>query len=296
MDGQLLLKLYHRLFDSGKCKADPRPSVGCVYSDALIVLIYFLGVINNCSGLWASARKNWPLWMRRLKGPSYSQFMKRLKTFPVERLMARLFIEFRDQLPASDLRYADGKALPVGGFTKDPDAKRGKLPGDYWGKGYKAHLLTSDTGVVQLFTVTSLNMGESTVMQKLVTQTPLAGMLVRVDSNYDSNALYQAAAEQGGRLLASRKKPFAGLGNHPQHPDRLRAIKELEATDQAMRSHRRQRIRIEQEIGHLTNLPFGLSPLPNFVRRITRVTRWVLAKLTLYHLHLILRKNNELAA
>jgi hypothetical protein len=79
-------------------------------------------------------------------------------------------------------------------------------------------------------------------------------------------------------------------------PDRLRAIAELEGACDGLRVHQRCRIRVEQGLGHLTNLPFGLSPLPNFVRRRRRVTRWVLAKITLYHLHLNLRQLKTLAA
>src|SRR5215831_14649604 len=136
MDDQLLLQIYHRLFDPDKNKADPRPSVACVYSDALIVLIYLLGCLRDRSPRWAVDRRNWPLWMRRLASPSYSQLMKRLKTYPVQRLLALLFLQFRDRLPSSAWKFADGKPLAVGGFSKDPDAKRGKLPGDCWGRGY----------------------------------------------------------------------------------------------------------------------------------------------------------------
>ena len=295
MDDQLLLHIYHRLFDSDKTRGDPHPSVGCVYSDALIVLIYMLACIRDRSPRWASKKHNWPLWMRRLDGPSYSQLMKRLKTYPVQRLLALLFMEYRDKLPVSAKRYADGKPLAVGGFTKDPDAKSGKLPGDCWGRGYKVHVLADATGTVQLFSVTGLDVGEATAMRQLVMQTPLKDAVVRTDSNYDSNPLYEAIAKQGGRLIAPRKKPYTGLGHHHQHPDRLRAIKELESEKQALKSHRHERARVEQELGHITNLPFGLAPLPNFVRRLPRVTLWVLAKLTLYHAYLNLLKDKRLA-
>jgi hypothetical protein len=104
-------------------------------------------------------------------------------------------------------------------------------------------------------------------------------------------------AARGGRLIAPRKKPGTGLGHQPHHPDRLRAIEELEHRgDEATRAHKRHRIRVEQALGHLTNLPCGLAPLPNCVRRKCRVARWVLAKITLYHLALILRQTQKLAA
>lgn len=296
MDDQLLLHIYHRLFDPGKSKGDPHPSVGCVYPDAVIVLIYVLACVRDRSPRWAANRRNWPLWMRRLAGPGYSQFMKRLKTDPVRRLLALLFLEYRDGLPASATKYADGKPLAVGGFTKDPDATRGRLPGDCWGRGYKVHVLADATGAVQLFSVTGLDAGEATAMRRLVAWAALDGAVVRTDSNYDSNPLYAAVADRGGRLVAPRRKPHTGLGHHPQHADRLRAIGELEAAPEALAAHRRERARVERALGHITNLPFGLAPLPNFVRRRPRVTPWVLAKLTLYHVYLNMRKDNRLVA
>ena len=105
------------------------------------------------------------------------------------------------------------------------------------------------------------------------------------------------AALRSRRRVAPRKRPHTGLGHHPHHPDRLRAIAGLErGGPECARAHKRHRIRVEQALGHLTNLPCGLSPLPNFVRRRHRVARWVLAKITLYHLALTLRQAQTLVA
>jgi hypothetical protein len=297
MDDQLLLHLYHCLFDRGNVQHAP----GCRYSDSVIALIHFLAVTRDRSPRWAAARANWPLWMRRLPCPSYSQLMKRLRTVPVARLIRRLNDEFRGRLPRSGEKVCDGKPLPVGGFSKDPDAGEGKLPGDGWGRGYKVHLIVDGScGAVEDFDVTALGAGEPTVMARLVTKHAdlllLRGAVLRGDSNYDSNPLYAAVADAGGRLLAPRKKPCTGLGHHPHHPDRLRSIEELERTPDGLAAHKRHRVRVEQALAHLTNLPYGLSPLPNFVRRRTRVERWVLAKVTLYHLYLMLRARQALAA
>lgn len=292
MDDQLLNHLYHRL-----CAADKvqRP-INCVYSDSIVVLIYFLGVIRDRSPRWARQKRNWPLWMRRLEPPSYSQLMRRLATPSVQRLIAQLNGEFRGQLPCSREKFCDGKPLVVGGFSKDPDTAEGKLPGDGWGRGYKLHVIIDACGAVDLFELTALNVGEATVMRRLVALMDLSEVLLRGDSNYDSNPLYAAVAARGGRLIANRKRPGTGLGHCPHHPDRRRAIEELEQSPESARAHKRHRIRVEQGLAHLTNLPFGLSPLPNFVRRRPRVARWVLAKITLYHLALILRRQQQLAA
>jgi hypothetical protein len=295
MDDQLLNHLYHRL-----CAPDTvqRPA-NCVYSDSVVVLTYFLGVIRERAPRWAHDKRNWPLWMRRLARPSYSQFARRLATPSVQRLIAQLNGEFRGQLPCSAEKFCDGKPLVVGGFSRDPDTAAGKLPGDgCWGRGYKLHVIVDACGAVDVFELTALDAGEATVARRLTALADLRGVLLRGDSNYDSNPLYAAVAARGGRLIAPRKRPHTGLGHHPHHPDRLRAIEELEqpGAESARRAHKLHRIRVEQALGHLTNLPCGLSPLPNFVRRHRRVARWVLAKITLYHLALILRQARKLAA
>lgn len=308
MDDQLLLHLYHRLFDPGKL----RRAAGCVYSDSLIALIYFLGVLRGRSPRWACDRRNWPLWMRRLDAPSYSQFLRRLATRSVRLLVVQVNVELRDQLPRSTTeKFCDGKPLAVGGCSKDPDARRGRLPSARrgercWGRGYRLHLIVDAAcGAIDAFTITGLDAGEPTVMRRLVASgaADLRGVLLRGDSGYDSNRLYADVAAAGGRLVASRKRPGSGLGHHRHHPDRLRAIAELEQADDdgrqgqpALTEHKRHRIRVEQTLAHLTNLPGGLAPLPNFVRRRHRVAMWVLAKVTLYHLYLVLRQPKLKAA
>ena len=120
----------------------------------------------------------------------------------------------------------------------------------------------------------------------LLPQVDLRGCTLRGDANYDSNPTYRAVADAGGRHVAPRRKPGRGLGHHPQHPDRLRAARELERTPGGLAEHKRRRNRVEQVLAHLGNLPFGLAALPPFVRRLSRVRLWVMAKITLYHLHL----------
>jgi hypothetical protein len=128
------------------------------------------------------------------------------------------------------------------------------------------------------------------VAKKMVTRANLRGAILRGDANYDCNALYDDVAAAGGRLIAPRRKPDTGIGHRRHHPDRLRAIIDFERSADGGRAQKRHRLRIEQAFGHLTNLPFGLSPLPNCVRRLARVERWIAAKIILYHLYLI-RKN-----
>jgi hypothetical protein len=282
MDDELLRFLYHRWFGLASRRGCRRGK----FSDGVIVLIYLLGVLHDRSPRWAANRHNWPLWLRRvLPSPSYSQLMRRLKTTSARQLIDQISADCRQRFPPSQLKFCDGKPLVVGGFSKDPDARWGKVP-DTWAKGYKLHALVDSTGVIETFEVTALDAGESTVACRLVRQTNLHAVVIRTDANYDSNRFYAAVRQRGGRLIAPRRKPGRGLGHHRQHPDRLRAIAELEHNALAMKTHRRLRVAVEQCFAHLTNLPFGLSPLPNFVRRLTRVRLWLSAKIALYHVHL----------
>lgn len=286
MDGELLRWLYHRLLHDPKL-AHTR---GCTYADGVILLVYLYGSMCHRSPRWACRRGNWPACYRRvLHLPSYSQLNKRLRTQAVRRHLAAVDQELRERLGRSDRMVGDGKPLVVGGYSHDPDARRGKTPGG-WGRGYKLHVIADAvSGAIEAWALTPLDAGEATVLREaLIPRVDLHGCLLRCDANYDSNPCYAAAADAGGRMVAQRRKPGTGIGHHaaPQHPDRLRAIDEVEHTPDGLREHQRARAEVERVLARLTNLPFGLTPLPNFVRRLERVRLWVAAKILLYHLHL----------
>jgi hypothetical protein len=330
MDGKLLREVYHRLFPSPASVVGRRRT----FSDAVVALIGFFAAMTNHSMWWAWHKDNWPLWARRLAFPSYSQLMRRARSDAVARVVAAVGAAARAALARSDEKAVDGKPLVVGGYTKDPDARRGKVPGG-WARGYKVHALAdAASGAVDAFAVTPLNAGESTVARGLLDDAAaaadapggggggLAWTTVRGDANYDANPLYARAADLGAVLVAPRKKPGTGLGHGTEHHrDRLRAIELLEGAPPgtpapaapapaagaaaaaarppvtpALAEHRRLRNRVEQGFAHLTNVPFGLWALPNHVRRLARVRRWVAAKVALYHVYLAMTRRPADAA
>ena len=298
MDGKLLCELYHRLLHDPNLTHNPN----CTFGDGIILLIHFYAVLNDHSILWASQIKHWPCWCHAvLELPSRSQINKRLKTESVTHWIAIIDAELRERLPRGKDKVGDGKPLVVGGFSHDPDARWGKMPGDGWAKGYKLHaLIDAVSGAFDAWEITPLDAGEATVLRRdLLPACALRQCMLRADANYDSNPTYRAVAQAGGRLIAPRRKPGTGLGHRPHHPDRLRALAELEHgpdARQRLRQHKRARNRVEQVLGHLTNLPFGLWALPNHVRRLHRVRLWVAAKILLYHLHLTQAQALEVAA
>lgn len=289
MNGELLNWLYRRLIHDPTCNH----TRDCTYCCGLIVLIHFHAVHSNHSVRWASDRRNWPIWMQRLKFPSYSQLCRRLRSGAVLTLIQQINRELRGQLPRGNTHLGDGKAYVVNGYSKDRDATSGKIP-DGWGRGYKLHaILDAASGAIEAMTVTGLGRGEATQMRQLVQSLDLRGCLLLCDANYDSNPLYSAVARRGGRLIAPRRKPGTGLGHRHHHPHRLQAIEQLEASEDRRRAHVRHRAAVERSFANLGNT-IGLWALPNFVRRLHRVQRWILIKVTLYHLHLVLRRQHSL--
>ena len=290
MDGELLRWLYHRLLHDPKLAHTP----GHTYGDGLIALIYFFAVLSGRSPKWACRRTSWPPWCRAvLPRPliSYAQLNRRLKANAFQQLVGRLDAELRGRLPRGDAKVVDGKPLVIGGYSHDRDAAVwGKVP-DGWARGYKLHvIIDAASGAIDAWAVTALQRGEATVLRRdLLDRVDLRRCTLRGDANYDSNPTYRAVAAAGGRHVAQRRKAGTGLGHHPQHPDRLRALRELEQTPGGLTEHRRRRNRVEQVLAHLGNLSFGLWALPPFVRRLRRVRPWVAAKITLYHLHLVLQ-------
>jgi hypothetical protein len=293
MPDEPLRVLYHQLL------ADPslNRTRDCTFSDAVVLLIHFFAVMTHHSPHWAIDQRNWPLWCRRLDFPSYSQLMKRLKRPAIIAAIQRIDLAQRQQLPSTAERVVDGKPLVVGGYSKDPDVKHGKVPGG-WAWGYRLHAMFDSAGQIHAFDVTAMDKGEPTVLRKLIDELKpdLTGITIRGDSAYDSNAFYGSIERCGGRLIAPRKKPGTQLGHHPQHRHRLAAIAELENDPERSVQHKHLRRRAEQRLAHLTNLPEGLWALPNHVRRLHRVKLWVQSKILLYHLHLLRTQTSAQAA
>lgn len=285
MDGELFKRLYRLAGEVASKQPPPRST----HSDFAVLMTLLWAAGNDKPVSWACRRCNWPLWCWRMTLPSPSTMSRRPRTPQFQLLLLRFNDKLRGTLPGSSLKYVDGKPLLVGGYSKDRDAKRGKVPGG-WARGYKLHAVFNACGAVELFTVTPLNAGEATVARELLSigACDLAGATLLADANYDSNPLYATTAEAGGKLVAPRRKVGTGIGHHEQHPDRLAAIAMLEGPDAAGKELYRLREGVEQALGLMGNFPGGLATgLPNHVRTLTRVRYWVMLKVIIYHGHLL---------
>src|SRR3954468_20813541 len=173
MDDELLRWLYHRLLGHPSSNR----TRDCTYSDGLIALIFLFAALGNHSCRWASQKRHWPLWCRRLTFPSYSQLCRRLKSTSVQRLLEQINQECKAALAHSGELGADGKPVVVSGFSKDPDATVGKVP-DGFARGFRIHVIINSPCIIEDFEVSGLRAGEATVLRELLPKTDLRGKLL----------------------------------------------------------------------------------------------------------------------
>jgi len=209
---------------------------------------------------------------------------RRLRTAAVRRLLNALL---RPHRRPWWVRSLDSKPLPVGGCSKDPDARLGRGTGG-WFRGYRLHAVWGAGAAPDAWEVLPADRGEPTAARVLVQRAGGGGYLLG-DSNFDSNPLHRAAARRGFQVVAPPKKRGRGLGHRGHAAGRLRSLGLLRSPWAAPPYPARGRpfgaslygcrAAIERRFGHLTSFGGGLGPLPSWVRRLWRVRLWVQAKL-----------------
>jgi Transposase DDE domain len=186
------------------------------------------------------------------------------------------------------LAFLDGKPLPVGGNSKDPDARWGRSAGGL-AKGYKLHALWSTGVLPEAWEVAPLNVSEKKAAYRLIGQLGYGGYLL-ADGEYDASYLYDRAYAQGYQMVAPfRKGKNPGSGKHYQSPHRLRSIDLMQHS--FGQSLYKLRGRIERSFGNATAFGGGLGPLPAWVRGLERVRTWVWAKLLINAVRIIIHKD-----
>jgi hypothetical protein len=257
-----------------------------VFTAATILAVYFWAVLHDRPVVWACRRENWPagLWVGPL--PTQATMSRRLRDPRVDKLFNVLERHVR-ALDAATIRdevlAIDGKPLPVGGHSKDPDAGWGRGVRT-WAKGFKFYAVWGEhASLPTAWRVASMHTSEQAAAERMIPQLSSRGHLLG-DKLYDINKLYAAADAVGLQLVAERKRPHCGLGHRPHHPARLRALALLQTAEGRRLYERRDAV--ERHFGGLTGFGGGLSPLPGWVRRLPRVRLWVQAKLVINALRL----------
>jgi hypothetical protein len=285
MDGELWPQLYQciRAVDRSHLQSATKK-----YSDATIVAVYYWSVLHDRPTCWACDERDWwhcPLELRPKRLPSQPTMSRRLKH---DAGVRRFLIELEHALGASFglvrmllVILLDGKPLPVGRYSKDPDADFGRGAGGR-DKGYKLHTLWTSSPI-PIWEVRPMNVAETTVALRLVSQLQPGGPggYVLADKNYDSTRLHTRVAAKGRQLVAPPKRPLAsaGRGHRRQEPARLHALELLKRP--MGHDLRKLRVEVERDLGNLVSFAGGLAPLPAWVRRLDRVRRWVQAKLVI---------------
>jgi hypothetical protein len=304
MEGQLWKRLYRVAAAAGKWHSYK----GKRFGDTWIAVVYLWAVLHDRPTVWACDADNWPAEMRWHPLPSQSTMSRRLRTVGVLSLLARCEAQLRDLLPRGPSKWLDAKPLPVGGASKDRDARAGRCVRGK-ARGYKLHAaVDARGGAVDAWALASMADNEKLVAREVVPAAVAANaaagvavLYVAADNQYDGNDAYDltaAAAEWAPQLVARARKGAKGArrsrgpGHRRQSPRRLRGAALAQAYDSPLNPLGRRdlprgfggqllhdRGGIERRFGLLGNFGGGLSPLPNWVRTPHRVALWVQAKI-----------------
>jgi hypothetical protein len=271
MERQLLEALYQWLF----CLDLPRRP-GVVFSDRWIVLTYLWAVICDRPTTWACKAENWPASFAWFTPPKDGTMSRRLATPSVQAIQRKALRRLNPKPPPGTEHWVDGKPLTVGGSSKDPDARAGRGAG-MMAKGYKLHALWAATGALRAWFVEPLNASEPKLAVRMAPVLEGPGFLVG-DHLFDWRSLYDVAGAHGIQLVVTPERGGSGKpGRRHQSPYRVAGLKL--ACMPLGRGLLHRRYGIDRLFGQLGNAAGGLGPLPNWVRRRRRVTRWVQGKL-----------------
>jgi hypothetical protein len=255
----------------------------------VIVATMLWAALHDRPVSWACNLLNWSTTrLRPLQIPSEATMSRRTDNIGTGLFWRQLEQHLRQIDDPALIAFLDGKPLPVGGASKDPDAHAGRAVGGM-AKGYKLHAVWCNDAVPETWEVTPMNVSEKTVARRLIPQLHGGGYLL-ADGDYDASYLYDLAHRQGYQLIAPhRKAKKPGSGGHYQSPHRLRSIELLHREyGQQLYPIRRQ---IERDFGNATAFGGGLAPLPAWVRGQDRVRTWVWAKLLINAVRIMTHKD-----
>jgi len=299
MEAKLYRALYKLVRSTPHTPRRPREQ----YADWWVVLIYLWSVLHDRRASWACDPESWR--GIELDGPliSQSQLSRRLRTVGVLQLIERLLSaasdlleQHRAEVPAPQpapqavrpplVKQIDSKPLTVGAYSKDRDARRGRLADGQFAKGYRLHAITHGRHV-RHWTLLPLNQHDSVAAPLLLPRLE-GGGYVAADNAYDTNECHALAAAANHQLVAPARECNRGVRDVKHNgAERLRALDMLDSPLQACgvtpafgQELYNFRQRIESGFGGLTFA--GLGALPPWVRGPRRVALWCAGKILLH--------------
>jgi hypothetical protein len=283
MERELWPRLYYLVMEAGEALR----LTDVTYQPHIVLLVFLWAALHDRPVRWACDERNWATTtLRPASLPSASTLSRRLRRVDTAMLVRSLVAKAREEGDPRLVSVIDGKPLPVGGASGDPEARCGRGAG-MRARGYKLFAVLGGRPAPEAYRVYPMNVSEDQVAQEMAPELPGGGYLLG-DGEYDANGVFDAAGAAGYQLLAPREDPGAGLGHHYQSPFRLRCVALLgSAFGREVYALRRG---VEREFGALTSFGGGLSPLPSWVRHQDRVWLWVSAKLVINAERIVIHK------
>ena len=208
MERELWPSLYHLLIDIAK---EVRQKY-VRHQPWVLVAVTLWAALHDRPVSWACQRRHWSTTtLKPGRLPSPATMSRRVDRVGVGLVWRALEVRVRGTGNPALVALVDGKPLPVGGDSHDPDARFGRGAGGV-AKGYKLHAIWATRPVPEAWEVTPLNACEKAVAGRLLTQLTGGGYLLG-DGNYDASWLSDAAAARGYQLVAPcRKAANPGCG------------------------------------------------------------------------------------
>jgi Transposase DDE domain len=248
-----------------------------IYSDRDVLEVSLWAILHDRPACWACFPENWPDTCRPRRLPHPSTLSRRLRHAGVQQLTHQVHQAAVARFSVEKVALLDGKPLLVSDVSKDWDATNGRGTRGM-SRGYKLHVAVSLQGIIEAFEVQPLNVNERLPARRLCRSLPGQVRRVLADGGYDSGPLHQTLSASRLKLYTPILNGYASPRSHP----RRRVLLRLSRTPLWPRL-KSLRDRVERPLAWLGNVGFGLKGLPNWVRRLPRVTRWVSGKILLYH-------------
>lgn len=244
-----------------------------------IVRVYLWAVLHDRPVSWACQRRNWVGVKPPAVLPDQSTMSRRLARPDTRQVLDDLLERLEPRTHQALTLRIDGKPLPVAKHSADRRATIGRGAGGFQ-KGYKYHAIYAQNNRPVAYRVAPMNVDERVMAKLMIEQTELGEGYLLADGNYETNPLYDQAAEAGRVLVTPRRFRHAkGLGQSRVHSEhRVAMIQRMRAPSSFIRRLLSTRRQVETRLANLCNFGGGLTHLPPWVRG-RRVEPYVTAKI-----------------
>jgi hypothetical protein len=241
--------------------------------------VYLWAVLHDRPVYWACDKRHWTGVKPPRILPDQSTMSRRLYRPQTQRMIQILIERMAPADRAALVLRIDGKPLPIAKHSQARGAAIGRGAGGFQ-NGYKMHAIYAENNRPVAYRVTPMNVDERLVAKELLQDMNRSEGYLLADANYESNPLYDQAADLGRILVTPRRfKKAKGLGQSRIHSlHRIAMIQRMKDPSPFIRSLLHTRRAVETKFAHLTNFAGGLTHLPPWVRS-RRVEPYVTAKI-----------------